>query len=179
MIYVTHDQIEALTLANRIAVMKDQKIQQLGTPAEIYHDPANLFVAGFAGSPGRNFVAGEIVADGAGAVFASGERRLPLDGYRTGSRLKPGQQVTLGVRPEHLALGEGGAWPGFAVQLVETIGADNLVWCGDGTQALQVRLPGDREVERGTTVGLDLDPPPHLPFCHRHRGSPLNFGPCR
>jgi multiple sugar transport system ATP-binding protein len=158
MIYVTHDQIEALTLADRIAVMKDQKIQQLGTPAEIYHDPANLFVAGFVGSPRMNFVEGQIVANGAGPAFAAGERRLPLDGYRTTAELQPGRKVTLGVRPEHLALGPGGAWPGFAVDIVEPMGADNLVWCGDGVRALQVRLPGDREVEPGTTVALDLDP---------------------
>src|SRR3954466_2443199 len=73
MIYVTHDQIEALTLADRIVVMKDQKIQQLGSPAEIYHRPANLFVAGFVGSPRMNFVDGRLeLADGAPA-FTAGE----------------------------------------------------------------------------------------------------------
>ena len=86
MIYVTHDQIEALTLADRIAVMKDQAIQQLGSPSDIYHRPANRFVAGFVGSPQMNFVDGRLeLADGVPA-FAAGERRLPLDGYEFATR---------------------------------------------------------------------------------------------
>ena len=162
MIYVTHDQIEALTLADRIAVMKDQKIQQLGTPAEIYHDPANMFVAGFVGSPRMNFVDGTLEANGAGPVFVAGDRRLPLDGYRFArsneAPARPGQKVTLGVRPEHLALAGDGAWPGFTVEIVEPMGADNLVWCGDGRHALQVRLAGDQLPTTGSPIALGLDP---------------------
>src|SRR3954447_11967840 len=86
MIYVTHDQIEALTLADRIVVMKDQKIQQLGSPAEIYHRPANLFVAGFVGSPQMNFIEGRLESNGAGPEFVAGERHLLLDGYPFDSR---------------------------------------------------------------------------------------------
>src|SRR6476620_2768558 len=78
MIYVTHDQIEALTLADRIAVMKDQRIQQLGAPSEIYHRPANRFVAGFVGSPRMNFLDGTLLD---GPAFACGDRRLALEGY--------------------------------------------------------------------------------------------------
>jgi multiple sugar transport system ATP-binding protein len=153
MIYVTHDQIEALTLADRIAVMKDQRIQQLGTPMEIYHRPANRFVAGFVGSPRMNFLDGVI---GAGPAFVAGQRRLGLDGYAFASRPQQGQPVTLGVRPEHLATGTG--WDGFTVDLVEPMGADNLVWCRDGEVALELRLPGDRFLDQGAPVSLAIDP---------------------
>ena len=153
MIYVTHDQIEALTLADRIAVMKDQQIQQLGTPAEIYHRPANRFVAGFVGSPRMNFVDG-VLTDG--PAFACGERRLPLDRYGFSARPESGRPVTLGVRPEHLASGEG--WDGFTVDLVEPMGADNLVWCRDGDLTLEMRLPGDRIMAPGAPVALAMDP---------------------
>ncbi len=81
MIYVTHDQIEAMTLADRIVVMKEQKIQQIGSPGEIYRRPANLFVAGFVGSPQMNFIKGRLEGDGGAPVFRSGGRALPLAGY--------------------------------------------------------------------------------------------------
>ena len=161
MVYVTHDQIEALTLADRIAVMKDQKIQQLGSPAEIYHRPANLFVAGFVGSPRMNFVEGRIEGgNGAGPAFAVGERRLPLDGYAFSVRPDPGRPVTLGVRPEHLAITDGstGNWPGFSVDVVEPMGADNLVWCADGTGlTLEVRTAGERMLSPGEPLALGID----------------------
>ena len=152
MIYVTHDQIEAMTLADRIAVMKDQQIQQLGSPAEIYHRPANLFVAGFVGSPQMNFVEGR----------HRGERRRP--GLRRrrpppaarrlrlrGAVPSPGRPVVLGVRPEHLEIGDGGHLAaGFGrSSIVEPMGADNLVWCSDGTETLQVRTGGTRKAAPG------------------------------
>ena len=157
MIYVTHDQIEALTLADRIAVMKDQKIQQLGSPLEIYHRPANLFVAGFVGSPRMNFVEGRLEGVNGSLAFVTGERRLSLQGYEFSRRPEQGAPVTLGVRPEHLTLGEGGNWPGFAVDIVEPMGADNLVWCSDGKLSLEVRLPGERLVQPGAAATLGLD----------------------
>jgi multiple sugar transport system ATP-binding protein len=158
MIYVTHDQIEALTLADRIAVMKDQKIQQLGTPAEIYHRPANLFVAGFVGSPRMNFVDGRLERDGDGVAFASNDRRLPLERYEFATRPTGGRNVTLGVRPEHIAANGVGPWQGFKAEIVEPMGADNLVWCSDGQVSLQVRLPGDRTILPGTPLAFELDP---------------------
>jgi multiple sugar transport system ATP-binding protein len=161
MIYVTHDQIEALTLADRIAVMKDQAIQQLGSPSDIYHRPANRFVAGFVGSPRMNFVDGRLeLADGAPA-FAAGERRLPLDSYEFAARPESGRPVTLGVRPEHLAIGDAGAgtaWPGFAVDVVEPMGADSLVWCTDDRISLEVRTSAERLPRPGERLTLGLDP---------------------
>src|ERR687898_711255 len=113
MIYVTHDQIEAMTLADRIAVMKDQRIQQLGSPLDIYYRPANLFVAGFVGSPRMNFVEGRLEQAGNGPAFVVGNRRLPLDGYEFGVRPEPDRPVTLGIRPEHIAIDGTGNWDGF------------------------------------------------------------------
>jgi multiple sugar transport system ATP-binding protein len=158
MIYVTHDQIEALTLADRIAVMKDQRIQQLGRPAEIYHRPANLFVAGFVGSPRMNFLQGQLDQVDGTPAFVSGQRRLPLGGYDFAVRPEPGRPVTLGVRPEHLTLDGGGQWQGFKVEIVEPMGADNLVWCSDGAVELEVRLPGEQDVPVGAPLALGVDP---------------------
>jgi multiple sugar transport system ATP-binding protein len=154
MIYVTHDQIEALTLADRIAVMKDQKIQQLASPADIYRRPANIFVAGFVGSPRMNFVEGRIEGDGNAPSFACNGHRLPLGGYAFAGPAQPGRNVTLGVRPEHLAITADGEWAGFNVDIVEPMGADNLLWCGDGRLSLSVRTSGERPAARGTAVRL-------------------------
>src|SRR4051794_25548573 len=163
MIYVTHDQIEALTLADRIAVMKDQAIQQLGSPADIYHPPPNRFVARFVGAPRMNFVEGGLGRAAGVRAFAAGERRLPLDGYEFATRPESGRPVTLGVRPEHLAIGDGAgaagaAWPGFAVDVVEPMGADNLVWCADDRISLEVRTSAERLPRPGERLTLGLDP---------------------
>jgi multiple sugar transport system ATP-binding protein len=159
MIYVTHDQIEAMTLADRIVVMKEQKIQQIGSPDEIYRRPSNLFVAGFVGSPQMNFVKGKIEGDGDGAVFVTGKRRLPLSGYAYASKPSPGQEVVLGVRPEHMEIRQnGGTWPGFTIDIVEPMGADMVIWCSDGEGPVQVRTSGNRKAVPGERLSLGLDP---------------------
>ena len=158
MIYVTHDQIEAMTLADRIAVMKDQRIQQLGSPLDIYYRPANRFVAGFVGSPRMNFVEGRLEQAGNGPAFVVGNRRLPLDGYEFGVPPEPDRPVTLGIRPEHITLDGAGNWDGFTVELVEPLGADSLVWCTDGGLSLQVRTAGERAIRPGTPMALGIDP---------------------
>jgi len=157
MIYVTHDQIEALTLADRIAVMKDQKIQQLGSPFEVYHRPANIFVASFVGSPRMNFIEGRLEGQNGGLAFVTGSRRLPLEGYEFVRAPEPGRPVTLGMRPEHLATGPAGQWPGFSVEIVEPMGSDTLAWVKDESGLLAIRMPGDQMLAPGTpiTVGLD------------------------
>ncbi|MBX2805682.1 MAG: ABC transporter ATP-binding protein [Hyphomicrobiales bacterium] len=157
MIYVTHDQIEALTLADRIVVMKDQKIQQMGTPDEIYLHPANLFVAGFVGSPQMNFFEGELTGGPGGAAFKSGELHLPLDGYNFNSAPVTGQRLTLGIRPEHISITENGPWQGFKTELVETHGADNLIWVGGHNHSLRLRQPGDCKPALGSPLTLAPD----------------------
>jgi multiple sugar transport system ATP-binding protein len=105
-IYVTHDQIEAMTMADKIVVMNDGNVEQIGAPLELYDRPRNRFVAGFIGSPAMNFISGRLAGgNGALAFEADGGIRLPVDGTINASA---GQPVALGIRPEHLVLGKDG-----------------------------------------------------------------------
>jgi multiple sugar transport system ATP-binding protein len=158
MVYVTHDQIEAMTLADRIVVMKEQKIQQIGTPDEIYHRPANLFVAGFVGSPQMNFIKGRIENTGEGLSFLAGDRRLSLSHYPFAAPPVPGQEVVLGIRPEHFEISSAGIWPGFMVDIVEPMGADTVIWCRDALGSVQVRTSGSRKAVRGESLTLHVEP---------------------
>ena len=159
MIYVTHDQIEALTLADRIAIMKNGVIQQLDAPDVIYNAPKNLFVAGFIGSPSMNFLRGTLVADPAGIAFETNGARLSLAGYRTGAALEAGRAVVLGLRPEHIRVNDdGGAVSHEAiVDIEEPMGADNLLWLKHAGHTLSVRVNGARRFSPGTTVRLSFD----------------------
>ena len=147
MIYVTHDQIEALTLADRVAVMHGGVIQQLATPREIYRRPANRFVAGFVGSPAMNFVAGAFTTDGdrPGLKLADGSL-VDLSGYDFGVAPRLGQQLELGIRPEQLALRAPQA-DEAAVQMVvgieEPMGADTLIWGQVAGRSFSVRVEPD------------------------------------
>ena len=130
MIYVTHDQVEAMTMADRIVVLKDGAVQQVGRPMELYNAPQSLFVAQFIGSPQMNILSGAKAA------------------------AYPAHYV--GVRPEHLEIvgGEGGAWTGIAVHS-ESLGADSFTYLDIGEEDLMtVRLPGTAQVAAGTTVSV-------------------------
>ena len=159
MVYVTHDQIEALTLADRIAVMRGGIIQQLDAPQTIYNRPTNLFVAGFIGSPSMNFLHGSTVDNG--AAFQFGNIRINLAGYDGGAVLERPKAI-LGLRPEHLAI-QTHAEPGLTIPAVveidEPMGADSLVWLmAQGTQ-MSVRVPVERRMAAGTEVHLKVDIP--------------------
>src|SRR5262245_32712754 len=107
MVYVTHDQVEAMTMGDRIVIMNGGVICQVGTPLEIYDRPASRFVAGFIGSPPMNFFEGEIAADGAGpSVVLGGRLELPLS--RPDLAAQAGRKVWFGIRPEHISLTRGG-----------------------------------------------------------------------
>ncbi|MFN3845847.1 MAG: ABC transporter ATP-binding protein [Paracoccaceae bacterium] len=157
MVYVTHDQIEALTLADRIAVMRGGIIQQLAAPQQIYNRPANLFVAGFIGSPSMNFLHGATV-DG-GHVFRSGDLTLSLAGYE-GGPVGARDKAILGLRPEHLVV-QDHAEPGRTipamVELDEPMGADSLVWLKAAGGQMSVRVPVERRMAPGTQVHLHVD----------------------
>ncbi|RDI59924.1 ABC transporter ATP-binding protein [Microvirga subterranea] len=157
MVYVTHDQIEAMTLADRIVVMKDQKVQQIGSPGEIYRRPANLFVAGFVGSPQMNFIKGRIEESDGSPEFVAGRRRLPLAGYDFTGHPTAGQDVILGVRPEHLDILDIGTWSGFTIDIVEPMGADMVIWCSDREGSLQVRTGGNTKAAPGDRLSLRVD----------------------
>jgi multiple sugar transport system ATP-binding protein len=154
MIYVTHDQVEALTLADRIAVMHGGVIQQLDTPHNIYHRPANRFVAGFVGSPTMNFRNGRLNGDG--TVFEADGLSLPLAGYPWRDGRSESREVELGVRPEHVAVGAGGREPlqDAEVELVEPMGAETIVWCRVAGKPLSVRLDGDADVKSGERLAV-------------------------
>ena len=153
MIYVTHDQIEALTLADRIAVMKDRVIQQLGTPSDIYRRPANRFVASFVGSPAMNFLPGTFAVQDGAAHFAAAGISIPLDGYGFEARPQPGAAIELGIRPEHVETG--GDLPA-AVEMVEPMGSDQLAWLRLGSHPLSMRLPADTPIASGQSLQLRL-----------------------
>jgi sn-glycerol 3-phosphate transport system ATP-binding protein/multiple sugar transport system ATP-binding protein len=118
MVYVTHDQVEAMTLANRIVIMRDGHVQQVGAPLEVYDRPVNLFVAGFIGSPEMNLIEGRA----SNGVFESGALRITLPAqYQTIN-----EDVVLGIRPEHVAPGEGPDALAFEVGVIEQLGAQTL-----------------------------------------------------
>ncbi len=157
MVYVTHDQIEALTLADRIAVMRGGIIQQLDVPQVVYNRPANLFVAGFIGSPSMNMLHGA-VRDG---VFRSGDLAVDLTGYDGGAILDR-DKVILGVRPEHIDIvteGEPGKTIPATVEIDENLGADSLLWLHANGQQICVRIPVEDRLPTGTQVHLRLDMP--------------------
>jgi multiple sugar transport system ATP-binding protein len=157
MVYVTHDQIEALTLADRIAVMKGGVIQQLADPQTIYNKPSNLFVAGFIGSPAMNMLPGRTV-DG-GRAFQFGGTRVDLQGYDGGAVLDRDQAI-LGLRPEHLTILRDGA-PGrtipAVVEIDENLGADSLLWLKAEGKDICVRIPVEGRLPAGTKVHLGMD----------------------
>ena len=159
MVYVTHDQIEALTLADRIAVMKGGVIQQLAAPLEIYNRPSNLFVAGFLGSPSMNFLKGRTV-DG-GKAFQFGGTKIDLAGYDGGAVLERDDAI-LGVRPEHITVSttpvSGPSMPA-EVEIDEHLGADSLLWLKADGVNMSVRVPVEGRLPPGTKVHLGLDIP--------------------
>ena len=157
MIYVTHDQIEALTLADRIAIMRGGIIQQLAPPQEVYNRPVNLFVAGFIGSPAMNFLKGAVV-DG-GKAFQVGNTKVSLEGYDGGTNIERPKAI-LGLRPEHLLIqpeAEAGMTIPAQVELDEPMGADSLVWLVAEGHQLSVRVPVENRPKPGATVHLKVE----------------------
>ena len=147
MVYVTHDQAEAMTLATRIVVMQGGRIQQIGTPAEVYDTPANRFVAGFLGSPSMNFIEGSV--DGQGR-FSAGAVTLPLAGGKAAGA------VTLAARPEHIHVDDHGPM-NATVTLVEPMGNHQVVWLDCGGQALSCIVHDARPLASGQAVRFAID----------------------
>ena len=162
-IYVTHDQVEAMTLGDRVVVMKDGIVQQVGEPLELYNTPANKFVAGFIGSPAMNFANVEIV-DEAGVLWAKNSGMKIKVPERVAGRVRPytGQKATLGVRPEDIAMANGSEPDGLAfdavTEVVEQLGSETLldVRVGDGTMVASVEPTSRSKVTE--KIRLVLDP---------------------
>jgi len=153
-IYVTHDQVEAMTLGDRLIVMDNGHAVQIGSPLDVYEHPATIFVAGFIGSPAMNFVDARLGADGK-SVEMPGNISLPLtNGFVPGYG---GKEVVLGIRPEHFELAEDQAGAvNLKVDHVELLGADTLVHghFGDGNTSLTVRLPDVQHFKKHTILDL-------------------------
>ncbi len=159
MIYVTHDQVEAMTLATRIVVMRGGKILQVGAPGEVYERPQNLFVAGFLGSPGMNLVEGALSTTHevfTGLRFASPALDIDLAAYRFASTPRQGQAVTLGIRPEHIRIHAQGQHAG-TVQLVEPMGNHHVVWIACGALQLATVVHGALALQADDPVRWDID----------------------
>ena len=157
MIYVTHDQVEAMTLAHRIVVLHGGKIEQVGTPLELYNRPDNLFVAGFIGSPRMNLLPGKVIRPGTVAIGEAGHEVA----CQTGS-LAAGAAVTLGIRPEHLALAAQDGGVPLAIELVERLGGESYLYgASPGLPQVTLRLDGQSEHQRGASVALAF-PQQHL-----------------
>ena len=158
MIYVTHDQVEAMTLADRIAIMKGGRIMQLGSPDEIYNRPRNLYVADFIGSPSMNFLEGEI-GDGA---FRRGELVLPLAGYEFGEQSTRTGSATIGIRPEHVVTGDqvsdAPVRAEATVDLVEPMGSDTLVYAQIQDIPFHIRMDGQARVAPRDRISIGIDP---------------------
>jgi multiple sugar transport system ATP-binding protein len=164
MIYVTHDQVEAMTMGDKIVVMKSGVTQQVDSPMALYNNPVNKFVAGFIGSPSMNFITGRIEPSKT-PHFTSGGLSIPVPAAPMKKLKRRGRaEIMLGIRPEHLTITERGrskrgskAQP-VTVDVVEPIGNETLVYLRDGGSALCVRSTKSVSVKPGQKVGMFFDP---------------------
>jgi multiple sugar transport system ATP-binding protein len=155
-VYVTHDQIEAMTMADRIVTMYDGVIQQVGSPLEIYDRPANMFVAGFIGSPAINFLGGTVVPAAGGSAIEVGGVAIPLARPLGG---EAGRAVAVGIRPEHIAISDDPDAPIVArVELIEPMGVMTLVHAGFAGADLKILALGRPQLALGQPVRLQLAP---------------------
>jgi len=154
-VYVTHDQIEAMTMADHVVVMKDGVIEQQGAPLDLYDRPVNRFVAGFIGSPAMNFVPAHASADGRSLLldFPDGKQTLPI-----ATRLQPGQPVLAGLRPEHLVtVPEGQGSFDVRIETVESTGSSTFLTTATIPE-LTIVETARRGVRNGDRLGVSIDP---------------------
>ncbi|MDR6101957.1 MULTISPECIES: ABC transporter ATP-binding protein [Agrobacterium] len=152
MIYVTHDQVEAMTMADKIAVLRAGKLEQFGVPLDLYNRPANLFVAGFIGSPKMNFFAGEVISGPTPLLKIATGELIPLP--QTGFSYAPGQKVTLGIRPNHVKHGSEGPLT-MSVRTAEQLGGESYLYgnLGDGTP-VTLHLSGQTSTAAGEVIRM-------------------------
>ncbi|CNI78373.1 sn-glycerol-3-phosphate import ATP-binding protein UgpC [Yersinia bercovieri] len=153
-LYVTHDQVEAMTLAQRVIVMNKGVAEQIGTPSEVYQRPASLFVASFIGSPAMNLFAGSVSADGCAFILSDGVR-LPLETPRP---QWADRRLTLGIRPEHIQQTTSALGVPMALLTLELLGADNLAHGRWGGQSIIARLSHEEMPAAGSVLHLSLPP---------------------
>jgi multiple sugar transport system ATP-binding protein len=158
MIFVTHDQVEAMTLADRIVVLRAGVIEQVGTPLELYNFPQNLFVAGFIGSPRMNFMAGTVASSGDGKIDVRLDGGLTLSTTVAGAPPAVGDKITLGIRPEDIAVAPpDSAMLAGEVQIAEHLGGETFVYVNlQGGQSITVEIQGQASASAGERIGLSF-----------------------
>lgn len=154
-VYVTHDQIEAMTMADQVVIMRDGVIEQVGTPLEIYDNPDNLFVAQFIGSPGMNLLSGEIADTDKGIMFKTGDQFLPLPKNKT---VTVGQRILYGIRPEHLLPSIDGVGIPSEITVIEPTGADTHIYCTLATAEVCSISRERLNWQPGAKIGLEPMP---------------------
>ncbi len=159
-VYVTHDQVEAMTMADKIVVLQDGRIEQLGSPMELYEHPVNKFVAGFIGSPQMNFLPGKTGASDANAISCDIEGLGSLTVPLRADAWKPNEPITVGIRPEHIELEDTGSSTSIkgVVNIVENLGGETYlhVEIAPGAPLIMVKLHGSHRAKRGESVTLHL-----------------------
>ncbi|MCE6959097.1 sn-glycerol-3-phosphate ABC transporter ATP-binding protein UgpC [Cereibacter sphaeroides] len=152
-VYVTHDQIEAMTMADKIVVMRDGRVEQVGAPLDLYDNPQNIFVAGFIGSPSMNFIHGRIASSSGRKVFRSeGGLELPVPETRAAE----GQAVTYGIRPEHIQVGPGGI--PVKVVVLEPTGSETQIFARSGGELIDAIVKDRIQARPGDEIGYHIDP---------------------
>ncbi|WP_049733146.1 ABC transporter ATP-binding protein [Rhizobium ecuadorense] len=152
-VYVTHDQIEAMTMASKIVVMRDGRVEQIGKPLDLYDFPVNLFVAGFIGSPSMNFLQGRVAPrDGRKVVVTDQGVALPIEN----TNADDGRAVTYGIRPEHITIGEDGV--PVEVSVFEPTGSETLIFGRTGGVPIDALIRERIEVAPGRTMYFHIDP---------------------
>ena len=152
-VYVTHDQIEAMTMADKIVVMHDGIVEQIGTPLDLYDKPDNLFVAGFIGSPAMNFLHGKVKANGAAGFEGPNGVKLPLG---AAPRASDGRPAVYGIRPEHFTIADDGAEAEIVV--VEPTGSETQVFAKLGGEEVVAVFRERHKFEPGDKIRLKPDP---------------------
>jgi multiple sugar transport system ATP-binding protein len=160
MVYVTHDQLEAMTMADRIVVLNAGKVEQVGAPMELYHNPANLFVAGFIGSPPMNFITGTVAAVDGRTVTVETRQLGSVAFAFSGEGVREGDSVTLGIRPEAVALGNGSTDAvhfTIPADVVERLGLHTIVHATSGEHPFTALFNGDPRLRSGEPVEASVD----------------------
>lgn len=159
-IYVTHDQVEAMTLADTIVVFNEGQIEQVGTPLDLYNKPANRFVAGFLGSPKMNFLSGKVGSDGGKTCIEVSGGKLPLDQSRAA---RSGETIDVGIRPEHVeVIAPDHAEATARVQFTEQLGGETFLYCDVGNvgdaERIVIKRPGQQRFGDNEVIGLSMKP---------------------
>ncbi|WP_299203795.1 sn-glycerol-3-phosphate ABC transporter ATP-binding protein UgpC [uncultured Amphritea sp.] len=160
MIYVTHDQVEAMTLADKVVVLNQGRIEQVGSPMELYHHPVNEFVAGFLGMPKMSFLPGKVKSVSASGVTAELTSGYEIEVPVSSDSIQPGSDVNIGVRPEHVIITDKNSSKFQAIlDVAEHLGSDTYCYVKTlDKQMITIRTPGDFLGTFGETIGLNLDP---------------------